>query len=47
MLGHFYDFVYLPFVGWLLGLSILVVGYLIYLQISEISRNQGRNDSRH
>ena len=38
MTGHFYDFVYLPFVGWLLAISILVVGYLIYLQVAEICR---------
>jgi cytochrome c-type biogenesis protein CcmH/NrfF len=43
---YFYRYLVLPLVGWLAAVSLLFVGYLVWLEINERRRNRELDQQR-
>ncbi len=43
---YFYRYLILPLLGWLAGVSLVFVGYLVWLEINEWRRNRQMDQQR-
>ncbi len=46
MPGSVYNILLIPFMGWLVGLSLALVGYLLMLAIKELRQNRRMEKAR-